>query len=225
MAAPWLTWPSLRYRGRGSRRRRRLRRGARGAAGPLSGPQVGADPGAALDRRAAARAARAGRASRPTRCARRSRQLLERRTAELEASELDRRLVEDRVDVTLPGDPPVPVGHLHLVSQIRRRDGGHLRGPRLLGRSRAPRSSTSTTTSPRSTTRPSTRRGCRRTPSTSPSTCCCARTPRRCRCARWSSRSRRSTSSCRVGSTGPTPPTPRTCRCSTSSRGWRSTRT
>jgi phenylalanyl-tRNA synthetase alpha chain len=47
--------------------------------------------------------------------------LLERRTAELEASELDRRLVEDRVDVTLPGDPPVPVGHLHLVSQIRRR--------------------------------------------------------------------------------------------------------
>jgi phenylalanyl-tRNA synthetase alpha chain len=25
------------------------------------------------------------------------------------------------VDVTLPGDPPVPVGHLHLVSQIRRR--------------------------------------------------------------------------------------------------------
>jgi phenylalanyl-tRNA synthetase alpha chain len=47
--------------------------------------------------------------------------LLERRTAELEASELDRRLVEDRVDVTLPGDPPVPVGHLHLVTQIRRR--------------------------------------------------------------------------------------------------------
>jgi phenylalanyl-tRNA synthetase alpha chain len=48
-------------------------------------------------------------------------QLLEGRTAELEASELDRRLIEDRVDVTLPGDPPVPVGHLHLVSQIRRR--------------------------------------------------------------------------------------------------------
>jgi phenylalanyl-tRNA synthetase alpha chain len=47
--------------------------------------------------------------------------LLERRTAELEASELDRRLSGDRLDVTLPGDPPVPVGHLHLVSQIRRR--------------------------------------------------------------------------------------------------------
>jgi phenylalanyl-tRNA synthetase alpha chain len=47
--------------------------------------------------------------------------LLERRMAELEASELDRRLVEDRVDVTLPGDPPVALGHLHLVTQIRRR--------------------------------------------------------------------------------------------------------
>jgi phenylalanyl-tRNA synthetase alpha chain len=42
------------------------------------------------------------------------------RSARLEASELDRRLAEDRVDVTLPGDPPLPVGHLHLVSQIRR---------------------------------------------------------------------------------------------------------
>jgi phenylalanyl-tRNA synthetase alpha chain len=47
--------------------------------------------------------------------------LLERRTAEVEASELDRRLAADRIDVTLPGDPPVPGGHLHLVSQIRRR--------------------------------------------------------------------------------------------------------
>jgi phenylalanyl-tRNA synthetase alpha chain len=47
--------------------------------------------------------------------------LLERRTAELEAGELDRRLAEDRIDVTLPGDPPLPAGHLHLVSQIRRR--------------------------------------------------------------------------------------------------------
>jgi len=46
--------------------------------------------------------------------------LLQRRAAELEAAELDRRLAEDRVDVTLPGDPPQPAGHLHLVSQIRR---------------------------------------------------------------------------------------------------------
>jgi len=46
--------------------------------------------------------------------------LLERRTAELEAAELDSRLAEDRIDVTLPGDPPRPAGRLHLVSQIRR---------------------------------------------------------------------------------------------------------
>ncbi len=47
--------------------------------------------------------------------------LLERRKAELEAAELDAGLAQDRVDVTLPGDPPQPAGHLHLVSQIRRR--------------------------------------------------------------------------------------------------------
>jgi phenylalanyl-tRNA synthetase alpha chain len=47
--------------------------------------------------------------------------LLGERTAELETSELDRRLAEDRIDVTLPGDPPQPAGRLHLVSQIRRR--------------------------------------------------------------------------------------------------------
>jgi phenylalanyl-tRNA synthetase alpha chain len=47
--------------------------------------------------------------------------LLERRGAALDAAELDRRLVEDRVDVTLPGDPPLPGGHLHLITQTRRR--------------------------------------------------------------------------------------------------------
>ena len=47
--------------------------------------------------------------------------LIERRRAELEAAELDERLARDRIDVTLPGDPPQPAGHLHLVSQIRRR--------------------------------------------------------------------------------------------------------
>ena len=47
-------------------------------------------------------------------------ELLAQRTAELEASELDSRLAEDRIDITLPGDPPQPSGRLHLVSQIRR---------------------------------------------------------------------------------------------------------
>ena len=48
-------------------------------------------------------------------------QLIEARDAELGSAELQRRLAEDRIDVTLPGDPPLPVGHLHLISQIRRR--------------------------------------------------------------------------------------------------------
>jgi phenylalanyl-tRNA synthetase alpha chain len=57
--------------------------------------------------------------------ANRVRQALERliaaRDAELGSAELQRRLAEDRIDVTLPGDPPLRVGHLHLISQIRRR--------------------------------------------------------------------------------------------------------
>ena len=46
--------------------------------------------------------------------------LLAERTERFEAEELDARLAADRIDVTLPGDPPLPAGHLHLVSQIRR---------------------------------------------------------------------------------------------------------
>src|SRR3954469_16911418 len=38
----------------------------------------------------------------------------------LDAAELDTRLVADRVDVTLPGDPPQPVGRLHLITQTWR---------------------------------------------------------------------------------------------------------
>jgi phenylalanyl-tRNA synthetase alpha chain len=47
-------------------------------------------------------------------------QLLAERTQRLEAAELDTKLADDRIDVTLPGDPPLPAGHLHLISQIRR---------------------------------------------------------------------------------------------------------
>jgi phenylalanyl-tRNA synthetase alpha chain len=46
--------------------------------------------------------------------------MIDGRTAELEAAELDSRLAEDRIDVTLPGDPPRPAGHLHLVTETRR---------------------------------------------------------------------------------------------------------
>ncbi len=46
--------------------------------------------------------------------------LLAERSAALEAEELDARLQADRVDVTLPGDPALPVGSLHPVTQTRR---------------------------------------------------------------------------------------------------------
>src|SRR3954466_10928519 len=39
-----------------------------------------------------------------------------RRGEGLEWGELERRLTEDRVDVTLPGDPPLPVCHLHVIN-------------------------------------------------------------------------------------------------------------
>src|SRR3954466_5371098 len=40
--------------------------------------------------------------------------LPDERTGALADAGLERRLVEDRADVTLPGDPPQPVGALHL---------------------------------------------------------------------------------------------------------------
>ena len=41
------------------------------------------------------------------------------RQAQLEHVELDRKLTEDVVDVTLPGEP-LPLGHLHPITQVRR---------------------------------------------------------------------------------------------------------
>jgi phenylalanyl-tRNA synthetase alpha chain len=46
--------------------------------------------------------------------------LIEARGAELEAAELGARLAEDRIDITLPGTPPQPVGRLHLLTATRR---------------------------------------------------------------------------------------------------------
>src|ERR1700712_4220653 len=45
---------------------------------------------------------------------------LDLRREALQASELEKRLKTDRIDVTLPGDPPQPNGHLHLITQTRR---------------------------------------------------------------------------------------------------------
>jgi phenylalanyl-tRNA synthetase alpha chain len=46
--------------------------------------------------------------------------LIERRAGELSAAELDARLAVDRVDVTLPPDPPAVVGRTHLITRTRR---------------------------------------------------------------------------------------------------------
>jgi phenylalanyl-tRNA synthetase alpha chain len=47
-------------------------------------------------------------------------QLLERRAGEVDAAELEVRLASDRIDVTLPGEPARPAGHLHLITRTTR---------------------------------------------------------------------------------------------------------
>jgi phenylalanyl-tRNA synthetase alpha chain len=46
--------------------------------------------------------------------------LLGTRAADLDAAELESRLAEDGVDVTLPGAPPASAGHLHLITRTTR---------------------------------------------------------------------------------------------------------
>jgi phenylalanyl-tRNA synthetase alpha chain len=45
---------------------------------------------------------------------------IERKAGELAAAELEQRLAEDRVDVTLPADPLPTIGRLHLMTKTRR---------------------------------------------------------------------------------------------------------
>jgi phenylalanyl-tRNA synthetase alpha chain len=45
---------------------------------------------------------------------------IEQKQGELAANELDQRLIEDRIDVTLPADPQPEVGRLHLITSTRR---------------------------------------------------------------------------------------------------------
>jgi phenylalanyl-tRNA synthetase alpha chain len=47
--------------------------------------------------------------------------LIEARAAQLSGAELERRLREDAVDVTLPGAPAQPIGRLHVLTSTRRR--------------------------------------------------------------------------------------------------------
>ncbi|HEX7059077.1 MAG TPA: phenylalanine--tRNA ligase subunit alpha [Solirubrobacterales bacterium] len=46
--------------------------------------------------------------------------LLEARAGALDSAELEARLAEDRIDVTLPGAPVRPVGHIHLITRTTR---------------------------------------------------------------------------------------------------------
>jgi phenylalanyl-tRNA synthetase alpha chain len=45
---------------------------------------------------------------------------LERKAGELAAAELDERLKQDRIDITLPADPLPAIGRLHLMTRTRR---------------------------------------------------------------------------------------------------------
>jgi phenylalanyl-tRNA synthetase alpha chain len=45
---------------------------------------------------------------------------IEQRERELAAAELNTRLAEDRVDITLPGDPSPAIGRLHVMTAVRR---------------------------------------------------------------------------------------------------------
>jgi phenylalanyl-tRNA synthetase alpha chain len=46
--------------------------------------------------------------------------LIEASAERLDAAELDAKLVADRIDVTMPGAPPRPVGHQHLITRTTR---------------------------------------------------------------------------------------------------------
>jgi phenylalanyl-tRNA synthetase alpha chain len=46
--------------------------------------------------------------------------LIEKSAERLDAAELDARLIADRIDVTMPGAPPRPLGHQHLITRTTR---------------------------------------------------------------------------------------------------------
>ena len=148
---------------------------------------------------------------------------LDGRRETLERAELDRRLREERIDVTLPGEAPRR-GHLHLITQIRREvediflglgyqvvDGREVEtthynfdGAQLPARPSGALAAADALPRRRDGASHARRR--------------------RARSGRWRRSSRRSTSSRSAASTGATRRTRRTRRPSTRSRGSRSTR-
>lgn len=65
-------------------------------------------------------AERGGVGGRANRARKELEELLERRASALDAAELEERLASDRLDVTLPGAPVRPAGHLHLITRTTR---------------------------------------------------------------------------------------------------------
>ena len=185
----------LRARGRGGDRRGHDERRARGGAGPLPRPQGRAAEPAARRRAAAARGARRGRQGRQ-RGAPGARGADRARAAPSSSARRARaRLAPTGSTSRCPARRRRRSARLHLLTADAARDRGRLRRHGL-PRRRGPRGRARLLQLRRAQPRPgASRRGCvsdtfyfarRRA--------CCARTPRRCRCARWSSSRRRSTS-------------------------------
>ncbi len=124
-------------------------------------------------------------------------QLIELRTGELAGAELGEQLRRDRVDVTLPGAPPQPIGGLHVLTATMRELEDVFLG---LGFTvmEGPEVETvhynfdALNHSPTHPARARTDTFYIDTPPGGRSWCC-ARTPRRCRCARWRRTHRRCT--------------------------------
>ena len=146
------------------------------------------------------------------------------RAASSRRGELDARLAADRVDVTLPGEPPQPVGRLHLLTATRREledvfvglGFTVVEGPEVetvhYNFDALNHSATHPARDRTDTFYVGRRRGR------------CAPTPRRCRSARWRPTRRRCTSSSPGASTAATTDATHT-PSSTRSRAWPSTRT
>ena len=159
-----------------------------------------------------------------------------------ERAELDSRLAAETIDVTLPGTPPVRLGHLHPLTRTRREIEdifvglGYtvMEGPEVEhdyynftalnyppGHPARMLQDTFYVDPGSLGPRPGAsrlRRRAARAGRRGRATCCSAPTPRRCRSAAWRTASRRSSSSSPAASTAATP-TPPTRRCSTRSRG------
>ena len=131
--------------------------------------------------------------------------LIEQRGEQLDGEQLLHSLEADRVDVTLPGAPAQPVGRLHLLTAMRRElediflglgftvmEGPEIESVRYnfdaLNHSptHPARARTDTFYVARpDLLEPAERRPASRPRRWPPRSSCCARTPRRCRCARW----------------------------------------